>query len=602
MRPAGTICFIKMNHFPPIPTNETARLAALKELCLLDTPNDPVFDQMTVLAAKIFGTSMALISLVDKDRQWFKSKVGIAVQETPRSQAFCAYALHSVEPMVVLDTLEDVRFVDNELVTGSPNLRFYAGAQLMTESGMCLGTFCVLDSQPRAAFSAEALDQLKHFARLVMLRVEALRSVGFVDQLTQLPNRNRFIENAMVLARDGEPIGRLQFAVAVDFCSLSYLQKMQAAIGADYASGFVVCAAERICSMLNPTPAYRIDSTVFAWVCEAASESSLAVQLRQYVAQLAGDIEYRGIPHTPSLTLAVVQLPHQAGGADLGRALDSALEHARVTRAPWIVYHPSMDAAQQRAFHILDAIPAALASADQLHVVYQPKVSLANGRVTGAEALLRWTHPQLGVIHPGEFIPLAETTAIIRNITKWVARTVVVQIATWAAAGRHIVISMNVSALDLENEIFVDFLDYLILLHDIDADLLEVEFTESAIAEDPETVRHQLLRLRALGVRVAIDDFGSGYSNLGYLKHIPATILKIDQSFIRAFPMDRHDEAIVRSIISLGHEFEHQIIAEGIETRDTFEMLKRLGCDEGQGYWIGKPMTVDVFEQWMRRP
>lgn len=588
-----------MTQHAPIPKNEDERLQALRELCLLDTPRDPAFDQMTALAAKVFDTPIALISLVDEGRQWFKSQLGIEARETPRSQAFCAYALDRTEPLVVLDTWQDARFVDNALVTGSPHLRFYAGAPLVTGGGMCLGTFCVLSPTPRKEFSAAQSDQLCHFARLAMMRIETLRSIGYVDPLTQLSNRTRFLEDVALWINDVPTDERRLYAVGVDVCCASYFQKMQAAFGSGYAEGFLLAASRRIAHSLAPAPAYRIDGTVFACVLMAKDDADLAEQLRAMHAQFSANLEHQDIPHAPQVRLGAVELAAQANIADTARALGVAIGHAHSGRRSWSIYHAQLDAAQQRAFRILAAIPAALSSTGQLQLYYQPRVDLGDGSCTGVEALLRWTHPDLGIISPAEFIPLAEKTALIREISAWVLRDGLDQAERWQNAGHRFTVSLNVSALDLENGAFADLLTTLLAKHRVDPALIEIEFTESAIADDPAPVREQLLRLRDLGLQIAIDDFGAGYSNLGYLKQIPATTLKIDQSFVRMLPTDMHDVTIVCSIIQLGHEFGHRVVAEGIETAQAHHLLSSWNCDEGQGYWIARPMPAQQLLDWI---
>jgi len=593
--------FHTMTFSPPVLRSENERLAALRELCLLDTPTDPAFDEMTLLATHVFGTSMALISLVDDGRQWFKSRIGMAVRETPRSQAFCAYALHSVEPLIVLDTLLDPRFVDNPLVTGSPGLRFYAGAPLITKEGLCLGTFCVLDAAPRTAFDAPQVTQLRHFARLAMMRIETLRSIGYADTLTQLPNRTRFLEDVGLWINDAPDDGRHLFAVAVDVCGPAYFQQMQSAFGADHADGFLQAAARRLAHALGPAPVYRIDTTVMACVLAAEHEAALEEQLRALQAQLAEPCEYQGIPHAPAVTLGAVALamPDATPMADTARVLGAALAHARAAHRPWAIYHPQLDAAQQRAFRILAAIPGALAAEGQLQLHYQPRIDLADGVCTGVEALLRWNHPELGAISPAEFIPLAEKTALIGDITAWVVRAALAQAEIWHGAGLRLTVSLNVSALDLATAACADLLDRLLGQIRVDPALIEIEFTESAVADDPVSVGVQLRRLRALGLQIAIDDFGTGHSNFSYLKQIPATTLKLDQSFVRTLPSDMHDVTILCAMIRLGHEFGHRVVAEGIETAQAYELLASWGCDEGQGYWIARPMPAAQLTEWL---
>lgn len=584
---------------PPLPINESERLAALHALCLLDTPSDTTLNELTALACAVFGAPIALVSLVDEGRQWFKARVGMPMQETPRSQAFCAYALERTEPMVVPDALLDARFVDNPMVTEAPHVRFYAGAPLITAGGLCLGTFCIMDRRPRDDFDAAMSAQLRRFASLAMLRIDTLRTIGYVDTLTQLPNRTRYLEDLDIWLTEREHGKRHLSAVAIDICGTAYFEHMQAAFGSSYADGFVQQTARSVIAALAPAPLYRIDQTIFACVLEADDDASLSSQLMALQAELSCVIDYQGIPHAPQVVTGAVKLATQTSLDDTSRALRAALAHARSGRLAVAIHHPDLSASQRRAFEILASIPAALSDVGQLQLHYQPKVHTADGSCAGFEALLRWTHPRLGQINPTQFIALAEKTALIRAITAWVMHAALAQAEQWQAAGHRFTLSFNISALDLDNSQFADALAAALTRYRVDPALLEVEFTESAMAGDPQAVYRQLQRIRALGLQIAIDDFGSGYSNLAYLKQIPATTLKIDQSFIRPLVSGSSDATIIAAIIKLGHQFGHRIVAEGVETQEVYELLREWGCDEVQGYWIAKPMAAREVLGWV---
>ena len=212
----------------------------LRELCLIGTPPDPTFDRITALAVQIFKVPIALVSLIDERRQWFKSKVGLNVDETPRDVAFCAYAILQPEPLVVLDARKDDRFYDNPLVTGAPHIRFYAGAPLVTREGVSLGSLCIIGTEPRTRFSTEDRAMLAQLADLVAERIDALRRIGYVDELTMLPNRTRFVEDIeQWLAHPAQsPEGWV--AVAVDVCGQEYFSQMIQALGYGYAEGYLV--------------------------------------------------------------------------------------------------------------------------------------------------------------------------------------------------------------------------------------------------------------------------------------------------------------------------------------------------------------------------
>ena len=501
--------------------------------------------------------------------------------------------------MVVYDTLLDARFAINPLVTGEPHIRFYAGAPLITSEGACLGTFCILSDQPRSDFDESYREKLAQFARLAMMRIETLRNIGYTDPLTQLPNRVRFLEDIDLWKNDLPSNGNALFAVAVDICEASYFRKMLATFGSEYADGFLLAITRRIVSTMLPVPIYRVDSTVYAFVLEAESEEQLLDQLFSIRSELGGVIEHQLIPHAPQVVVGAVRISANETLLDITRALRSAFSHARTKRLSTTLYHPDLDRVQQRAFRVLAAIPVALTSNSQFSLQYQSRVNLSTGVCTGVEALISWNHPEFGIISPAEFIPLAEKTALICEITAWVLKSVFKQAELWHAQHHFFIISLNVSALDLDNDRFSDLLILLLNSHDVNPSLIEIEFTESAIVGDVSIVNKQLKRIRELGIKIAIDDFGAGYSNLAYLKQVPATTLKIDQSFVRALPNDPDDIAIIKAMINLGTQFDHCIIAEGIETEVAYDLLKTWGCHEGQGYWISKPMAPADVITWL---
>lgn len=301
-----------------------------------------------------------------------------------------------------------------------------------------------------------------------------------------------------------------------------------------------------------------------------------------------------GVPVSPDPSIGIFDfvlgdvLPRKA----FERASNAA-DDARGTAHGRARYNPVSDQRNARRFALLNDFNAALAAPDQLSLVYQPRFELASGRRLGVEALIRWAHPRLGAVSPGEFVPLVEQTALGRPMTDWVVRTAVAQAREWMSYGMPISVSINASALNLDEE---DFADRLLATADqagIAPTHLELEFTESAIARDPDRVLGQLRQLQSQGVAIAIDDFGTGYSNLSYLQQLPVSVLKIDQAFVRDMPTSPKDRLLVKAMIAMGHDLGYRVVAEGIETQAAFDMLAEWGCDEGQGYLMSRPVTAD---------
>ncbi len=235
---------------------------------------------------------------------------------------------------------------------------------------------------------------------------------------------------------------------------------------------------------------------------------------------------------------------------------------------------------------------------NELVLHYQPKVSISTGEVVGVEALVRWQHPARGMIFPDEFIPLAENTGLIGPLTRYVLDAALKQTREWVDAGRTLSVSVNLSARNLLDERLPLQVAELLAEHDVPAELLELEVTESAIMTEPVRAQHVLEMLSALGVRIAIDDFGVGYTSLGQLKTLPISELKIDRSFVMTMVNDRSNAVIVHSVVDLGHNLGLTIVAEGVEDQATLDELAGFGCDVAQGYHLARPMTGEAFDTW----
>jgi EAL domain-containing protein (putative c-di-GMP-specific phosphodiesterase class I) len=253
-----------------------------------------------------------------------------------------------------------------------------------------------------------------------------------------------------------------------------------------------------------------------------------------------------------------------------------------------------------RQFEMESELQLAL-SRGELLLHFQPKVDIASGKMVSVEALLRWAHPTRGLVPPLDFIPLAEERGLIVPIGRWVIQAACRQIRDWRAAG--IVtppVAVNLSARQFASETLVDDISGAMALFGVAPSDLEVELTESVLMADPERANEVLQQLHAMGVRISIDDFGTGYSSLSYLKRFPAQTVKIDRSFISGLPSDADDLAITEAVIAMAHSLGLNVVAEGVETHEQLAALRRLGCDEAQGFLLGRPMAaVDLAAQML---
>lgn len=581
-----------------LPQDEGARLAALQGYCVLDTLPDKTCDQITELARSLFGVEISLVSLVDEERQWFKSRAGLPAHETPRSMSFCAHAILSGGSLVVLDAQQDPRFRGNPLVTGAPRIRFYAGAPLVSSQGHALGTLCLIDPHPRQRFGPAEVARLEQLAAMVMERLEQLRNRGYTDHVTGLPNRARLMEVLRTRPHARGAAGLPCAALGVDICSREYLFDMVKALGWDYAEAFLVQVSRALCEALGGQPVYRVTTTTFVFLDE-----STTAQRQEHIAnvrqQFVQALEIHGIPHQLDIAIGVLPAVDDIAGSDVVRSLLTVIDVGREEGVCPRQFESVHAENQRHAFWLLSALPMAFNASNELSLHYQPKVRLRDGSCVGAEALIRWVHPVMGNISPAIFIALAEKTAQIRQITAWVVRHAVAQVAAWQARGLAVPIAINTSARDFESDDILRLLAAQLKQHAVSPGLIEIEFTESSMASNPEGVRQRLESLRELGVKVAIDDFGSGFCNLSYLKSIPADIMKIDRSFIRSLEEDQADQVIVPSIIHLAHQLGFCVVAEGVESERTARILHHLGCDIAQGYAIARPMPADELEQWL---
>jgi EAL domain-containing protein (putative c-di-GMP-specific phosphodiesterase class I) len=238
---------------------------------------------------------------------------------------------------------------------------------------------------------------------------------------------------------------------------------------------------------------------------------------------------------------------------------------------------------------------------EEFTVHYQPQVRADNEKITGMEALVRWQHPELGLVPPAEFIPIAEDTGLIAPLGEWVLRTACAQNSAWQKAGLEpLRVSVNLSLRQFQQTDLIEMVKRALLETGLNPGCLELELTESSMMHDAAHAIETLRQLREIGIKISIDDFGSGYSSLSYLKHLPIDVLKIDRLFVRDMTTDPNNAAIVMAIITLAHNLNLKAIAEGVETAEQWVLLRRLNCDEIQGYLFSKPLPAEAFERLFR--
>jgi EAL domain-containing protein (putative c-di-GMP-specific phosphodiesterase class I) len=323
-------------------------------------------------------------------------------------------------------------------------------------------------------------------------------------------------------------------------------------------------------------------------------------QARSIISALEPPFTIDDLPLDVHASIGIAVAPENARNAeDLLRRADMAMRAAKRSATGYSAYTSAIDQYEPHRLTLMGELSSAI-DHDELALFYQPKVSFKTNQIVGVEALLRWQHPERGMIAPDQFIPLAEKTGAIQRLTEWVVKNAVRQAAVWRRAGYRFSVSLNLSVRNLLEPSFPNHVLAMLNGDGAHADAITMEITESALMADPAKARNVLMFLSRHGFRFSIDDFGTGYSSLAYLKHLPVSEIKIDKLFVSRLMSDADTATIVRSTIELGHNLALSVTAEGVEDQETWNMLGALGCDEAQGYFMSKPLPADQLERWLR--
>jgi EAL domain-containing protein (putative c-di-GMP-specific phosphodiesterase class I) len=563
---------------------EQKRLSAVHALQWLETAHNENFDRLCRLAAAHFRVPTVLVSLVEKDRQWFPGRVGFDASQTPIEQSFCRHTIQNAGVMVVNDARQDPRFADNVLVTSPGGIRFYAGAPLCNQHGDVLGSFCLIDQMPRELQPAEQA-VLEDFAQLVMGQIEQCQVMRYRHPVSLLPNLQQFLLDTqdvtladsqvrvMVVMR-AQPIARV-----ADVSVSTNLDAQQT--HRDIAN----CLRRRLDGIAE---LYHVNDLDFClqMSCDRSRRDEL---VRMLLALITEPFTQQQI----AVGLACCDDGVNSVAALMGKATHAA-GMAVYRQLPWAAYDEAEDCAQRRALTLLNELAGALVSGD-IYLEYQPRFSLHDGRLLSVEALIRWTHPVLGKIGPAEFIPLVESAGKISTVTRWVIDRALTDLSGWI--DEEVRLSLNLSPLDFAELDIALTLQNACRKHGVQPARLEVEITEGEWIRADKRVTAQLTRIRELGVDVAIDDFGAGYSNFAYLHEIPANILKLDKSLVTDLESNPRNRIIARSVLRLASELGYRTVAEGVETFRCMSLVREFGCEEAQGYFLSRPLKLQQLRQ-----
>jgi diguanylate cyclase (GGDEF)-like protein len=425
---------------------------------------------------------------------------------------------------------------------------------------------------------------------------------AYHDPLTALPNRAGAVRTleSLVRAAVSEPGAAREAGAALLLIELRNLRDINASLGLQVGDEVLREAARRLHQNAAATDTVaRLGETQFLVIAPGCSAERAPLYAGQLAAVIRGGFHLAGVSLDLRLACGVCLFPaHGASADELLQRVQVALEDADEARTRVALYRPGQDQEHRRRLALVTDLRRAI-DEDQLSLVYQPKVAMATRSVRSLEALVRWTHPELGAVSPAEFVPLAESTGGSRQLTNWVLGAAIRQMGDWRRQGLELDLAVNLSAPDILDPDLSDEILRLLRRHQVDSTSLLLEITESAVMRDPQVAARNMQWLRIAGIRFAIDDFGTGHSSLSQLSVLPVDELKIDRSFMS--PADTGAVTIVTSTIELGHSMGLKVVAEGVEDAATWNLLRRLGCDFAQGYLISPPLAPTQVEGFVRQ-
>ncbi|PNA01090.1 MULTISPECIES: bifunctional diguanylate cyclase/phosphodiesterase [unclassified Pseudomonas] len=463
------------------------------------------------------------------------------------------------------------------------------GSPLFLFALSCTGVFSLFVAQLNR--KQRLLEQRNRELQRYQAQLERL---AHYDTITGLPNRILFQQQLSTAILQGH-------GLAVLMLDIDGFKQVNDSLGHPMGDLLLQQATARFLQELDSQDRLcRLGGDEFVFMLQGA-QGQVNQQVRALLRCLQRPFDLNGNAALVTGSIGLAWCPQHGEDADsLLRHADTAMYAAKEAgRDAWRPYHPDMTERLQQRLELERNLRRALEH-NEFELWYQPKVDLFSGQLEGVEALLRWRDPEHGLISPGEFIPLAERTGLIIPLGERVLELACAQLAEWRASdGLPGPLAINVAALQIERSDYVTSLASALERHGLPANLLEVEITESLLMESQQQACAVLAQLQAMGVATAVDDFGTGYSSLAYLRALPIDHLKIDRAFIKDLPADDDAVAIARAIIDLGHALGFRITAEGIETQEQYDFLRHAGCDQGQGFLLGRPMPAEALRGWL---
>jgi diguanylate cyclase (GGDEF)-like protein len=428
---------------------------------------------------------------------------------------------------------------------------------------------------------------------------DTVRKQALYDNLTGLPNRSLFNEQ---LRTRLEQAGSRNEGLAVLLLDLNGFKEVNDTLGHAVGDHLLQAIAGRLSTYLSDaTLVARLGGDEFAVLIHPGNAHTASAAAETIASCLTPPITVDDMTIQAGASTGIALFPSDGrDGASLLRRADAAMYEAKQSGRSHMFATPDDDVANVRRLQLLGELRAAIASGD-FRLFHQPKLDLRTGRIVGTEGLVRWQHPQFGLLTPVEFIELSELSGLIMPLTRYLLELGIAQAAAWRMQGFDIAVAINLSVRNFFDQGLPDFIRETLEHHRLPGKFLVLEITEREVMSDRALARAALSQFRELGVKISVDDFGTGFSSLSQLQLLPIDEIKIDASFVRNMLTNQQDAVIVKSIVDLGHNLGLEVVAEGAETPNELNALKELGADRLQGYVIGKPMPAEDLTRWLRR-
>jgi diguanylate cyclase (GGDEF)-like protein len=435
------------------------------------------------------------------------------------------------------------------------------------------------------------------------LAEQRVAQMASYDGLTGLANRNLFMGELKRTIASAHRAGK---SFALLFIDLDRFKAVNDTMGHDAGDELLKVMAGRLSGLLRDADMVaRLGGDEFVVLVDGQVDPGALSKVASRVLTVLCEpflLRSRTVQVSASVGLAV----YPADGLDEASLLknaDAAMYLAKAKGKNNFQFFTEALAQRAEKYFALESDLRVAVQRDELRMHYQPAFDTNTGDLVGLEALVRWQHPQRGLLSPDEFIPLAEESGLIVPMGRWILHEVCRQIQAWRSLGHAVPrCAVNLSVRQFASASLVDEVREALALADLDAEVLTVEITESLLMSDPDRARQAVTELHAMGVQVAIDDFGTGFSSLAYLKHFPVQVLKLDRSFIHGLPSDRGDAAITHAVLAMAHRLNMKVVAEGVETAEQLRFLRRMGCDVVQGYLLGRPVSPDTLQESVFKP